>query len=355
MVWLVLIVLLDLIAGYLLLPQSHKEITRLHNLNPYYNHGFNKNVASKENHYTLYTNSLGMVDARIRTVPLTNPQKRRILFIGDSFVEGVGYPYTQTFCGYLTNMVDTHKTEILNAGVSSFSPRLSYLRLKNLLEEEQLQVNDIYCFVDYSDLADELLYEDFKPQEATFFSNTIYAIKVFYRKNSVIYNVSTFIKQQAFLTKNNIPPTFGFLYWVKSNNNFLKNCKDYFVIRNSWHLLLTEDACTAKGANLLEKSMADIQLLCQKHQIKVHFVVYPPRGVFDFDSYEINLINTFYKNIFAQNQLSYLNLYEEMIQNTPAENMKIKEAYYIPNDPQWNDKGHQFVAQYLYRHLMLKP
>jgi hypothetical protein len=28
MVWLVLIVLLDLIAGYLLLPQSHKEITR---------------------------------------------------------------------------------------------------------------------------------------------------------------------------------------------------------------------------------------------------------------------------------------------------------------------------------------
>jgi len=355
MVWLVLIVLLDLIAGYLLLPQSHKEITRLHNLNPYYNHGFNKNVASKENHYTLYTNSLGMVDARIRTVPLNNPQKRRILFIGDSFVEGVGYPYTQTFCGYLTNMADTSETEILNAGVASFSPRLSYLRLKNLLEEEHLQVNDIYCFVDYSDLADELVYEDFKPQEATFFSNIIYAIKVFYRKNSIIYNVTTFINQQAFLTKNNIPPTDGFLYWAKTNNNFLKNCKDYFVVRNSWHLLLTEDACARKGATLLEKSIAYIQLLCQKHRVNIHFVVYPTRGSFDLDNYEINLINNFYKNIFTQNKISYLNLYEEMIQNNPSENMKIKEAYYIPNDPHWNDKGHQFVAQYLYRHLMLQP
>jgi hypothetical protein len=43
----------------------------------------------------VFTDSLGFKDASRRAVP----DRRRILFIGDSFTEGVGLPYEQTFVG----------------------------------------------------------------------------------------------------------------------------------------------------------------------------------------------------------------------------------------------------------------
>jgi len=73
---------------------------------PYYHHDLKKSFKLDRNiqgrKYTVYTNSLGFIDKSNRTVALKSG-KYRILFMGDSFTEGSGYPYDQTLLIICTN------------------------------------------------------------------------------------------------------------------------------------------------------------------------------------------------------------------------------------------------------------
>lgn len=112
--------------------------------------------------YPMFTNSLGFKDKENRKIELTT-SKYRIVFIGDSFVEGLGYPYEKTFVGIIDNTLDRSKYEVLNAGVMSYSPKLYYLKMKKLIEDTGLKMNELVCFIDISDVQDEIVYDDFLP------------------------------------------------------------------------------------------------------------------------------------------------------------------------------------------------
>ncbi len=75
--------------------------------------------------YRVRTNSLRFKDASVRDSPLSTPN-RRILLLGDSFTEGLGLPFEQTFAGLLYEAGRTlpQPIETLNAGVTSYSPTL---------------------------------------------------------------------------------------------------------------------------------------------------------------------------------------------------------------------------------------
>src|SRR5688572_4103522 len=66
--------------------------------------------------YDLRTNSLGFKDATNRTVPLQSDGPR-VLFIGDSFTEGVGFAYEQTFVGIIDSVLGRSGVDVLNAAV----------------------------------------------------------------------------------------------------------------------------------------------------------------------------------------------------------------------------------------------
>jgi len=57
-----------------------------------------KNASYRNYIYSAYTDSLGFKDKAVRNVPLSS-NKYRILFIGDSFTEGIGLDYEKTFVG----------------------------------------------------------------------------------------------------------------------------------------------------------------------------------------------------------------------------------------------------------------
>ena len=75
--------------------------------------------------YPLSTNSLGFKDRAIRQVPLQSTQYR-ILFIGDSFTEGVGYEYDQTFVEKVDEVLKGYEIEVLNAAVATYSPTIYF-------------------------------------------------------------------------------------------------------------------------------------------------------------------------------------------------------------------------------------
>ncbi len=105
--------------------------------------------------YKLLTNNLGFKDGAVREIPKISPN-RRILLIGDSFTEGIGLPFEQTFAGMLYRAGQTRreKVEFLNAAVASYSPTI-YLKKIQALLADVFHFDEVFVFSDLSDVTDE--------------------------------------------------------------------------------------------------------------------------------------------------------------------------------------------------------
>lgn len=104
----------------------------------------------------------------INTLGLRNPEtprakpegRKRILMLGDSFTEGDGVEYQETFSHRLQTMLDTsglpQHWEVINAGVGSYAPMVEYLYLKQ--EGLALDPDIVILNLDLSDFFDDLGY-----------------------------------------------------------------------------------------------------------------------------------------------------------------------------------------------------
>lgn len=106
----------------------------------------------------IVTNSLGMRDAATRTVArdVSSPV-RRLLVLGDSFAEGVGVDFEMTFVGRIAVAL-APSVEVLNGGVSSYSPAVHRCRLEALLEPGGPDFHETVLYLDVSDPIDDLGY-----------------------------------------------------------------------------------------------------------------------------------------------------------------------------------------------------
>jgi hypothetical protein len=154
---LILLLAFDFAWSSLTMGEEKERSARI--ANAVYDHGlaptFDGYDVWGEVRYRLVTNSLGFKDASPRTVPL-KPASRRVLLIGDSFAEGIGMDYEDSFAGLLqrAGQQRSEKIEFLNAGVASYSPVIYYKKIKYLLELG-LQFDEVVVFSDTSDVADE--------------------------------------------------------------------------------------------------------------------------------------------------------------------------------------------------------
>jgi hypothetical protein len=107
--------------------------------------------------YRFFTNSLGFRDFAARDVPLKSTT-RRVLLIGDSFTEGTGVPFEQSFAGllYAAGQRRADRIEFLNAGSTSYRPTIYYKKIKHLLDQG-LSFDEVVVFSDISDVPDEAM------------------------------------------------------------------------------------------------------------------------------------------------------------------------------------------------------
>jgi hypothetical protein len=108
--------------------------------------------------YPFRTNSLAFRDATVREVPLRS-ETRRVLLMGDSFTEGVGLVFEDTFAGLLfeAGQHAEPRTEFLNAGVISYSPVIYYKKIKFLLDHG-LKIDEVVVLPDLGDMIDEAMF-----------------------------------------------------------------------------------------------------------------------------------------------------------------------------------------------------
>ncbi len=154
-------IVVDLIAGMLLIrplsPPLVPDDYRHHKLIPGTFSEFNQ----RDFHYVQRVNNLGLrgPDRPVQKPPGTY----RILMLGDSFTMGKGVNDDETFSALLDGRLNARlgdcadlRVEVLNGGVDSYSPVLSYIQLSR--ELFRLEPDLVVFNLDVSDLVQEGIY-----------------------------------------------------------------------------------------------------------------------------------------------------------------------------------------------------
>jgi len=112
--------------------------------------------------YRVCTNASGFKD-RCDRVMLLN-KTFDIAFIGDSFTEGIGLSYEDTFVGKIAAAFPDLR--IANLGVGSYSPSVYLAKVRELLREGY-SFKELVVYIDISDIQDEAIYYRFVDQSLT--------------------------------------------------------------------------------------------------------------------------------------------------------------------------------------------
>lgn len=114
--------------------------------------------------YVVTTDSLGFKDREARVVA-PRGSSTRVLFLGDSFTEGIGVEYDDTFVGRIGRALGGDGVEVLNAAVASYAPSIYYRKTRYLLEDVGLRFDAAVVAIDVSDIDDEARYYAFDADE----------------------------------------------------------------------------------------------------------------------------------------------------------------------------------------------
>ena len=319
--------------------------------------------------YPFLTNSLGLRDGSARSVA-PQPAGRRVLFIGDSFTEGVGVSFDDSFVGLVFDRLAPADIDVLNAGVTSYAPAVYYRKSKYLLEEAGVEFDHLVVLIDISDIEDEARFYRLdaegnvvgtelmprrwirdnrgerpkgRPEERTLSAR----VKRFLKDNSVLLRIGDLAKdrlEQALADKPKWQAPDG----AEKSDPFDWE-RSIGLERALW--TVEPDLYEAYGAEGLRRAgenMDRLLELLQRHDVGLTVVVYPwPDQIMrrDLDSRQV----AFWQDWTRDRGVSFVNLFPAFISQDDGE--AIIRRYFIPGDVHWNPAGHQMVAERLVKHL----
>ncbi len=340
--------------------------------NSYYHHGLRKNfqgtVSWGEEKHRLFTNDLGFKDSESRVVP-RQADRRRVLFIGDSFTEGAGLPFEQTFVGMFRKAHP--ELDVLNAGVVSYSPKLFYYRLKYLLEIERLRFDELIVFIDISDISDEIEYSIYTPVEESFLRRLdawLRSISFTYKmlrnnllnveKNAMLRSLIQKIDAGKAVSPQQADKGDALTTALSSTNQRIDEAtagppqvtmpKDFrekrVQERPRWTFdTVVYDKWGRDGMALAQYHMEQVVGLMRQHRIPVTVAVYPwPEQIRAGDRESLQM--TAWRDFCTKHDIGFVQYFDEFVRDNPEE---IIATNFIPGDVHWNEQGHAVIFQKL--------
>ena len=337
---------------------------------PVYHHTFKPNKMIKRTNSkksfktdrTLYTNSLGFKDSRIREI-LLETDNYRILFIGDSFTEGIGLDYEKTFVGIIDSTFANKNISVLNAGKVSYSPIIYWRKIKYLIENVGLKFNEVIVYVDISDayneaisysLDDELNVQyKTKSEKRNEDSHEKHKIK---RKMNLKTNLYVFVKSNTTITFRVIKylyHQFGFSE-SRPNTNAWSSIIEKNSINDKWNLIVDKWTIDKQiqedwGDEGNEKNifyMNKLLDLLNQNNIKLKLAVYPWPSQIYYD--DINSLHVrIWEDWCSKNKVDFIN-YFPLFFNLKLENQSKEDflkKYFFPYDMHFNKHGNRFIAK----------
>ena len=230
---------LDIIFFYFLPIDLKSKLynNRAHRIKSFYYHHDLRPMASFYDHwgyekYQIFTNNLGFKDKNNRKINFKN---RNLLFIGDSFTEGVGIKYEDTFVGLIESKLKekNDNIEILNAGVQSYSTSIYLSKIHYLLNIKKLPITDIVVVVSGGDIFDDAykyldIDENFILNHVDHKNKIVINLINFFKSNTLIYQVISRITPPKV-----IPELISSLFNKKKNkSNYSSQKKELMKISN---------------------------------------------------------------------------------------------------------------------------
>lgn len=326
-------VMTDLFLGLILLKRDKLRIDH-----SYYHHDLQPLMVEDAKwgdlEYIIKTNSLGFKDGATREIALKS-DKERILIIGDSFTEGLGYDYEKIFCGLLQELMKD-SIEILNAGLTSYSPKLYYLKVKYLLDMG-LKFDKLIVMLDISDIQDESIYESFQPR----------------KEQSTFRKIDVKLSNYSFSYHHIFRDLLKKIASKQSNNGKFSDAETFLETsiddRGKWTYdkKVFEDWGKV-GLELGSKNLLKLSDLCKENSIDMSLVVYPwPEQITQNDSLSIQSI--YWAEFCKTNKIDFIDLFPYFFESESA--LTVVDKYFIKGDDHWNNEGHRLIAEKLYEKI----
>lgn len=308
---------------------------------PCFHHGLVQNMAAPtnwgDNKYTHYTNSFAFKDSAIFEAK-QNIEKKQVVFIGDSFTEGIGEPYETTFFGYTRKNFENNKEiELWNAGCASYSPLIYYNKIKYYTEVENLKIDYLWVFLDPSDIQDEVDYKDFEPKcDDKFIPKAKEKGVHFYdlKKDKTIFDIysnhSLFFALIPSFYKTVIPTE-------KQKETSYRGNRIAWVyddeVYQDWG---------KEGLKSAENYMEKLAELCREKNIKLTLVIYPWFDIIEKNERHVKIWTDFT----AKNNIPLINLFPVFSQKSKETSLqKVNQTYFLEGDSHWNAEGHYLIAE----------
>jgi hypothetical protein len=325
-------------------PQFYRNQSSFRVRDQIYHHGFKPKVSVNLEYWgplgaPYRINSMGFRDRIVREVPLRSDQ-HRIVFIGDSFTEGIGIPYEKTFVGLVEEALAPRGIEVLNAGAASYTPIIDYRRAQQLVEDVGLRFDELVVFIDIGDIQDE----------------TTYGLDAL---GHVSFKQNRWLKEDRANWYQGKPAwlaSFPVYQFLRKNTLVLSTAYEYLLLRSSrgprraaaW--TLEEPAFQEYGLEGLAKAEKHMDLLADfaaAHGIRLTVAVYPwPDQILagDRDSRQVR----FWSAWAEAKGVGLIDCFPGFFQGSGEETVRRE---FIKGDIHWNQAGHRRVAEVVLAHL----
>ncbi|MEW6156489.1 MAG: SGNH/GDSL hydrolase family protein [Verrucomicrobiota bacterium] len=327
---------------------------------PIYHHGLKPGFASTRYRfgplsYPMFVNSLGMRDRQVREVSLSPPKGwKRLLIIGDSFTEGVGYAYEKTFVGLVAEELNPRQIEVLNAGVGSYSPIVYWKKVKALLDQG-VRFESLVVFLDISDIEDEINYYLDEQGSVRTRSMEVIGGGQHVRSKGLWARGEHFVRRHLWLTTTLARLT---RRWVTAKKSGTRHGNILNLPRARW----TVDPRLRRefgemGLKRAEQHLTQLRAVLDKHGIQhMTLAVYPwPTQIYygDLDSVQVK----YWEKWCATNRVRFVNFFPSFVPAPGGSNRSrdVLSDYFIPYDMHWNEAGHRLIARQLLAEIDLDP
>jgi len=287
----------------------------------------------------LITNSIGFRDFSIREISKVS-EKKRLLLIGDSAIEGAGYDYEYTIGGLLQNHL-SEEYEVLNSAVGSYSPGVYYKKIKHYLDDGYI-FDKAIIFLDPSDIIDELFlnFDDdgnfvidkvSSSNISNFLLNNFLIFRTFLRVSDGTESLKNFLKLKYKASKK-----FKKSFFDTSNEDTMYYRMTH-VDRSAWTFDNTLFKDYKDGLSKSEKYLDKLIKLLRENNIDINFVLYPhPSQI----AYEDLYHQPYWINWAKRNNIDLISLYSKF---QGADKRKIVLDTFIFGDLHWNKKGTKII------------
>jgi lysophospholipase L1-like esterase len=309
--------------------------------------------------YKIYTNNLGFKDTSNRTIEFKN---KNILFIGDSFTEGVGLKYEDTYVGLVETYLkkDNEDIEVLNAGVQTYSTSIYLAKIYHLTERKKLPITDIVVMISGGDIFDD--YSKYLDLNDDFILNhidqkNIYLINMinFFKSNTLTYQLITRI------TPPKIIPGLikSFFNKKELENNYNEKEKKLFLItdneidkmdflnRKDYAYLYSSKEFNDWGKDAIDQSLVNLRKIAEISEEKninlnIFYLYEPVLLLKEPNKKQFNYLIDGLNEL--ENKKVKVNFIKDMYEKYDNGYDAYRNLFFI-NDLHWNKKGNIQVAK----------